>query len=196
MKRFKCLVLLGVVLAFTRQMTAQQKPQEKPQEKGKTEEHFRPLIPIKVSMVFTEYDGEKKIVSMPYSFVAIADEKLGGNYSTSVRNGVRVPLETDGKDQKTAYIDLGTNIDCGIRSEEDGRFHLFFIFERSALYPSGAVGDEKLDIVRPNGLPLIRQIKTSETLALRDGQSSDSLLSTDPINGHSIRLSVTINVVK
>jgi hypothetical protein len=196
MKEFKYLILLNMILASAQQMAAQDKPQDKLQEKTKTEEHFKPLIPIKVQMVFTEYDGDKKIASMPYSFIAVADEKLGGYYSTSVRNGVRIPVETDGKDQKTTYLDLGTNIDCGIRNEEDGRFHLYFIFERSSLNPSAAMGDEKLEVTRPNGLPLIRQMRTSETLVLKDGQSSESLLSTDPINGHSIRLSVTINVVK
>jgi hypothetical protein len=192
MNRFKHFVLLAMFLTVAQQVFAQ----EKTQEKNKTEERTKALVPIKVQMVFTEYDGEKKVASMPYSFVAVADEKLGGYYSTSVRNGVRIPVETDGKDQKTTYIDLGTNIDCGIRSEEDGRFHVYFIFERSALYPSAAIGDEKLEVTRPNGLPLIRQMRTSETLVLRDGQSSESLLSTDPINGHSIRLSVTINVLK
>jgi len=31
---------------------------------------------------------------------------------------------------------------------------------------------------------------------LRDGQTSENLLSTDPLNGHTFRVSVTINVQK
>ena len=47
-----------------------------------------------------------------------------------------------------------------------------------------------------NGQPVIRQFRTSENLILKDGQTSDNILSTDPINGHVIRVSVTINVQK
>jgi len=33
-------------------------------------------------------------------------------------------------------------------------------------------------------------------MILRDGQTSESVASTDPLNGHSLRISGTINVVK
>jgi hypothetical protein len=165
------------------------------QEKPKAEERAKPAIPIKVQIVFTEFDGEKKISSVPYSFMAIADEKMGGNYSTSLRTGVRVPIETDGKDQKTTYMDVGSNIDCGVKSEEDGRFRVYLAFERSALYPNKSPEGERL-VTEPNGLPLLRQFRSSENLILKDGQTSESILSTDPLNGHTLRVSVTINVQK
>ncbi len=192
MKNFGYALLLSILCLSSQQLRAQEKSQERP----KTEERAKSPIPVKVQMVFTEYDGDKKVSSMPYSFIAIPDEKIGGYYSTSLRTGVKIPLETDGKDQKTSYIDVGSNIDCGIRSEEDGRFHLFMIFERSALYPANSTVDGKMEVSRPNGQPLIRQFKTSENLILKDGQTVESTLSTDPLNGHVIKLIVTINVQK
>ncbi len=82
------------------------------------------------------------------------------------------------------------------RTDEDGRFHLYMVFDRSGLYPSGSSGDGKLEVARPNGQPLIRQFRTSENLLLKDGQTSESILSTDPLNGHVMRISVTINTIK
>jgi hypothetical protein len=190
MKKMLGLILLCALCVPAIPTLAQEKSPEKSQEKAK------PAIPIKVQIVLTEYDGDKKIASMPYSFIAITDERMGGYYSTSLRTGVRIPIETDGKDQKTSYFDIGTNIDCGVRTEEDGRFHLYMIFERSALHPGNSTGDEKLEVTRPNGLPLIRQFKTSENLMLKDGQTSESILSTDPLNGHVMRIAVTINAIK
>jgi hypothetical protein len=169
--------------------------QDKPQEKPKAEERAKPAIPVKVQIIFTEYDGEKKISSMPYSFMTITDERMGGTYSTSLRTGVRVPIETDGKDQKTTYMDVGSNIDCGVRTEEDGRFRVYLSFDRSALYPNKSSEGERL-VAEPNGLPLVRSFRTSENLILRDAQTSDNIMSTDPINGHTLRVSVTINVQK
>jgi hypothetical protein len=118
MKKFLYLLLVGALCLPWQTICAQDKSPEKP----KAEERAKASIPIKVQIVFTEFEGDKKISSMPYSFVVIADERMGGYYSTSLRTGVRVPIEIDGKDQKTTYLDVGSNIDCGIRGEEDGRF--------------------------------------------------------------------------
>jgi hypothetical protein len=169
--------------------------QDKLQEKSKSDDKPRPSVPIKVQIVFTEFDGDKKISSMPYTFMAIADEKVGGYYSASVRTGVRVPVEMGSKDQQTIYMDIGSNIDCGIRSEEDGRFHVYLIFDRSTLYPNKSSEGERM-VASPNGQPLIRQFRTSDNMILKDGQTSENIMSTDPLNGHTLRVSVTINVQK
>jgi hypothetical protein len=169
--------------------------QDKAQEKAKSEEHAKPPVPVKVQIVFTEFDGDKKVSSMPYTFMTVTDERMGGYTPTSLRTGVRIPVETDGKDQKTTYMDVGSNIDCGVRTEDDGRYRVYLVFDRSALYPNKSAEGERL-VAEPNGLPLVRQFRTNESLILRDGQTSDNILSTDPLNGHTLRVSVTINVQK
>src|SRR5258707_5792309 len=137
------------------------------QEKPKAQERVKVPTPVKVQVVFTEYDGDKKISSMPYSFTVISDEKLGPpSYTTSLRTGIRVPIETDAKDQKTTYMDIGSNIDCGIRTEDDGRFHVSLIFDRSALYPNKSPEGERL-VAEPNGLPLVRQFITGGDYILK-----------------------------
>ena len=191
MKKFAYLLLLAALCGQSPRLLAQEKSQDKP----KSEEKAKPSVPIKVQIVFTEFDGDKKISSMPYSFVVIADEKVGGYYSTTLRTGVRVPIELDSKEQKITYLDIGSNIDCGIRTEEDGRFHLYLTFDRSALYPNKSAEGERL-VANPGGQPLVRQFRASENLILKDGQTSESLLSTDPHSGHTLRVSVTINVQK
>jgi hypothetical protein len=187
MKKLSYLILFGGLCLPTYQLRAQEKP--------KAEERMKVPTPIKVQIVFTEFDGDKKVSSMPYSFTVIPDEKMSGRYSTSLRTGIRVPIETDSKDQKTTYMDIGSNIDCGVYAEDDGRFRLFLIFDRSALYPNKSTEGERL-VANPSGQPLVRQFRTSENLILKDGQTSENLLSTDPMNGHTFRVSVTINVQK
>jgi len=191
MKKFAYLLLLAALCVQSPRLLAQ----EKSQDKAKSEEKAKPSVPIKVQIVFTEFDGDKKISSMPYSFVVIADEKVGGYYSTTLRTGVRVPIELDSKDQKITYLDIGSNIDCGIRTEDDGRFRLYLTFDRSALYPNKSAEGERL-VANPGGQPLVRQFRAGENLILKDGQTSESLLSTDPHSGHTLRVSVTINVQK
>src|SRR5207245_9552473 len=127
MKKLSYLILLGALCQPMVQLRAQEKP--------KTEERVKVPTPVKVQIVFTEYDGDKKVSSMPYTFTVITDEKVGGNYSTRLRTGIRVPIETEGKDQTMTYMDIGSYIDCGIRSEDDGRFDVYLSFGRSAVYP-------------------------------------------------------------
>jgi hypothetical protein len=175
-------MLLGISSLFPGQARAQGGPQEKPG------------VPVKVQIVFPEFEAEKKISSMPYSFIVITDKKIGGLHTTSLRTGVRIPVEIDGKDQKATYMDVGSNIDCGIRTTADDRYHLYMIFERSALYPS--TSDDKLPSRTPSQPPLVRQFKASESMILKDGQTSESVVSTDTLNGHFLHISVTINLVK
>jgi hypothetical protein len=192
MKAFRYFLLLGTLTLAAQLCLAHPSPQDK----SKPEEHAKPSIPVKVQVVFSESDGEKKISTMPYTFTAITDEKLGGYYSTSLRTGVRVPVEAGGPaEQKTTYIDVGSNIDCGIRSTDDDRYHVYMIFERSALSPGSGTQAEKIQVSRPDAPPLVRQFKASVNMLLKDGQTSETV-STDPINGHSLRISVTINLAK
>ena len=191
MKAFRYFLLLSTFTLAPQRGFAQPPPQEKP----KSEEHAQPTIPVKVQVVFSEYDGEKKISSMPYSFTAITNENFGGYYNTSLRTGVRVPVKAGGAEQKTSYMDVGSNIDCGIRTTDDDHYHLYMIFERSALYPNSGAQAEKTQPSRPDAPPLVRQFKASINMILKDGQTSETV-STDPLNGHSLRISATINVMK
>ena len=84
--------------------------------------------------------------------------------------------------------------DCGITSDGN-RFHVHLVFERSALYPDSVAQTEKSQVSRPDVPPLVRQFKASVNIILRDGQTSETV-STDPLNGHSLRVSTTINVIK
>ena len=186
MKTSICLLLLAA-LSLPTSARAQQQTAEKARAK--------PPIPIKVQVIFTELDGDKKISSMPYTFSVIVDEKSGGRYSVNLRTGVRVPVELDAKDQKTTYLEIGTNIDCGIREEEDGKFRVALNFDRSALYPNKSAEGERL-VSEPNGMPLIRQFRISDDLLLKDGQTSDLILSTDPLNGHVLKAAISITVLK
>ncbi len=187
-------ICLFAMLALPLQLT---RAQDKPQEKPKQEEHPKAGVPVKVQILFTEFDGDKKLASMPYSFTVTTDDRPAayGPSAASLRTGVRIPVEVDGKDQKTQYIDVGSKIDCGIRPEDDGRFHVYLSFERSALYPNKSGEGERL-VPEPNGQPLLRQFLLSDNLIMKDGQTSDSISSTDPATGHIEKIAVTINVQK
>lgn len=170
--------------------------QDKAQEKTRSEERAKELIPIKLQIVFAEFDGDKKVSSMPYTFMLLTDEKSGG-HGANLRTGIRIPIEIDGKDQKTTYMDVGSSIDCNVIGQDDGRFLLRLIFDRSALYPNkSSEGVALLNVTQPNGQPIVHAFRTNESLLLKDGQTLENTVSTDPLNGHTMRVTVTLNVLR
>ena len=91
----------------------------KTQTTAKKEELTLAVTPLRVQVVFTEFDGEKKVSSLPYTLSVNADERRA-NPTSQIRNGARIPIQTD-KDKFT-YLDIGTNIDCSAVQQDDGRF--------------------------------------------------------------------------
>ena len=142
------------------------------------------VTPLRVQVVFSEYDGDKKVSSLPYSFSVNSDERRA-RPATLIRNGVRTPVST-GKEQFT-YIDVGTNLDCSATLREDGRYKLQMTLDRSSLMPDSSSGSSN---------PVVRQFRVEINQVLKDGQTVESVVSTDPLNGHSYHVSVSLNVVK
>jgi len=179
-------------------------PLARAQEKSKTPEEPRPATPIKVQIVLSEWEGEKKVGSLPYVFSAEADPR-GGRPAT-VRMGLRVPVMVSGKDNASSwqYMDVGTDIDCLAKSLEDGRFELNLTLRRSSLYSTGperksaewTPGEQVMTLARLEGQPIVRQYSTQINVFLRDGQTVQSSLSTDPVSGRVLKAEVTLNVLK
>jgi hypothetical protein len=155
----------------------------------------RPIIPVKLTLLLTEFDGEKKVASLPYSILVNSDPSGHVAYSSFVRVGVRVPVPSGGKEGQSTFADVGSNVDCGVQAEDDGRFTVRLNFERSSLYFQGR-GDEKGTLkTAETGQPYIPTIRAQSLLVtVKDGQSLEVLTATDPLNGHVFRLNLTVNV--
>jgi hypothetical protein len=167
------------------------------QEKGATTGKVKQVTPVKLTITLAEFDGEKKISNLPYALLLNSEPGEALSYTSFARTGVRVPMPGVGSDGKAySFSDVGTNIDCGVRTDDDGRFTLRLNFERSSLYFQGQ-GDEKGTIrTISGGQPYLPAIRAQSLLTIRDGQSVEALSAADPINGHVFRLSVTLNVQK
>ena len=176
MKRNALLVMF--VLAFSAVATGQETA------KPKQDEHTPAVIPLRVQIVFSEYDGEKKVANLPYTFTVNADERRA-KPGSQIRTGARIPVTT-GKDQFT-YLDVGTNVDCSATLQDDGRYKLQMALERSSVSP---------DVQSAGSNPVLRTFRVDLNPVLKDGQSVESIVSADPLNGHVYHVSVTLNVIK
>jgi hypothetical protein len=145
---------------------------------------------LRVQLVITRFEGEKKIASLPYTLVVTP-----GAGNTSIRLGVDTPIpaatSAEGSKESTIqYRTVGTNIDCmNPREYSGGNYSLTFNVENTAALPVAEAGTG-------NGRPIFRRFNTNFTAFLRDGQSMQSIASTDPVTGEVVKIDVTLNVMR
>jgi hypothetical protein len=150
---------------------------------------------LKVQVIISRYQGEKKISSQPYTLSVMAN----GPRAT-LRTGVQVPVPAsplapaaDGKTPPVAinYKNVGTSIDCTARPLEDGRFRLELSIDDSSL----ASDDQNQPFAK--GLPQFRSLQIAgETAVLRDAQTAQLVTAADKVSGEVVRVDVTLNVIK
>jgi len=153
------------------------------------------LTAVKVGVTFAEFEGDKKVKSLPYILIVVAHEKPP--YFAKLRMGSRVPVYT-GKENGMQYLDVGSNIDCQATRTPEGSFDLRLSLDRSWVEGDVAVPVEKTPQPSSGQFPepVIRQFRSDLNLVLRDGQSVESTFATDPLSGKVFKVEVTLNVVK
>ena len=157
-------------------------------------------IPLKVTVVLSRYQGEKRISSMPYVLGVMASG-WGPGPKTTLRMGVEVPvtMTTFGGDGKTtpvsSYNDrsVGTNIDCGATFDEavPGLFQLAVTVSDSSL----GLDTPKGGAAAPN-VPSFRNFNSAFTALLREGQTMQYTSATDPVTGEVMKIDITAAVMK
>jgi hypothetical protein len=189
------LAVAAALLAFPHRGQAQDtaKPEAAKPETTKTEssaERRSATTPLRVQLVITRFQGEKKLASLPYTFVVNA-----GGARTRMRMGVDTPIPTTSTSSETGkattsfqYRNVGTNIDLLTNDRGDGRYQLNIGVENSSVLTGPGASVE--------GAPLFRRFETNLDSLMRDGQTIQTVASTDPVTGEVVKIDVTLNVVK
>ena len=184
-----------VLAALASPGRAQDKPESPPPpDPRKTDRQpaWRVGATLRVQVVITRFDGERKIASLPYTFTVTAEGR-----SAKVRMGVETPVPVTqpapsegGKAPIVSYQyrNVGTSLDCMAREQGDGRYLLQLSVENSSTLSAGpgSIG----------GMPLFRTFNVGLDPVLRDGQSIQTVASTDRVTGEVVKIDVTMNVVK
>lgn len=168
----------------------------------KHDEPPKPQIPLKVDVVINEYAGVKKISSLPYSLSVYANQRM----DSSLRMGLQVPIirgvtPINGKSAQNVieYQDVGTNMDCGVHSSDGQHFQVDLGATWSSVYSPPNVLSEKEagpQISRDPYHPIFSRFSASLHLIMRNGQTIESTVATDPVSGHVIKVDVTLHVMK
>lgn len=157
-------------------------------------------VPLKIQLVLSRTQADKKISSIPYSLYVTTNEGR-----TSLRMSVQVPVASTqfGANSPVASYslkDIGTNIDCAAEpGTEPGVFKISLTVTDTTALPMAAIlaargGDGQL----PTGMPSVafRNFTSTFNILLKDGQTAQYTSATDPVNGEVLKIDATLNVLK
>src|SRR5688572_18553011 len=164
-------------------------------------------IPLEMQVVISRYQGDKRIGSLPYvlSLKSAPVSQRRGDWGATLRLGSRVPVRTqmfaptpaDGKPAPQMgpvnYENVGTNIDVGATAMEDGRFEVTITINESS------VVTDAQDLKATPGsdsLPVFRSYQSTNTLFVKDGQTTQFTAASDRVSGEVVRVEVKLSVLK
>lgn len=149
--------------------------------------------PLRLQVTISRYQGEKKISSLPYSL------SIGiGGPRVQFRVGAQVPYATtsvnDGvKTPSYSYRDVGVGIDVtGQSMIEPGLYKMDINVSDTSVSSSSQIQGAPTI----TGVPIFRNFNTGGTVILRDGQTTQLTAAGDPITGETMRVDVTLTVIK
>jgi hypothetical protein len=172
---------------------APDKPAPAAQDKPASPAPSRVQVPLKIQLVLSRYQGEKKLSSVPYLLWVTSNDQR-----TSLRMGVKIPVYAGGGAGSYSYQDVGTNIDCTVLSSSDGMYKVTLIVNDSSIYfqdparPSAGIPPPANDTTPP----VIRSFTSNFSILLRDGQAGQYTSATDPASGEVLKIDATLNVLK
>src|SRR6267143_5829378 len=177
--------------------------QDKPKAEDSQNAEVR-TTPVKVQIVFTEFENDKKLKSLPYALYINAPDAPDWKSSSFVKLkvGSRVPVYTGGSTGNMTYLDVGTNIDARSAYAGEGRLLLYLRIERSWVEGGVSVPVAKSDSSASETSsghfqePIVRQFVSEFDLKLREGQPVESTMATDPLSGKVLKVDVSFTIVK
>jgi hypothetical protein len=195
MKRPILAVSLATLLFVIPRVCAQDK--EKSADTAKPAAIEKTITPLRVQVVFTEFDGDKKIGSLPYTFLVNADDR-GTPAAVRMTFHAPVQISSNAGEKHVVQYPLTTNLDGRAEKADDGRFLLRLSLEKSSIYLTGV--NQKPTSLGGNEVsanePTQQEFRTQVNLLIRDGQTIQSTVATDPVTGHVLKVDVTLNVIK
>ena len=151
---------------------------------------------LKVQLVLSRYQGEKRVSSLPYTLLVASDDRNRFSGRASIRIGTQVPISTMAREggantpavPTVQYRDVGTSIDCLVSAREDGLYKIDLTIEDSSIEATAGGATSTY--------PSFRSFRVSDSVLLRHGQSTQASTATDKVGGEVWRVDVTLTVVQ
>jgi len=151
-------------------------------------------IPVKLVIVISRYEGDRKLSSLPFTLLATANGERA-----SLNNGVNMPISsagtTDGKPTTSiTYTNIGTSI-VGTVTTESGRYRVNLSIDDKSVVDvktaptTGATA-------KASDQPSFRAVSFNSTVSLKEGEQKQIFSAADRISGEVTKIDVTLTLDK
>ena len=156
-----------------------------------------------MQLVISRYQGEKRVSSLPYT-LSMKATTLGRGPLARLNLGARVPVPmpmiapaADGKPAAPMssfnYENVGTNISSTASLLPDGRIDLNIEINESSVVTETA---ELRASGSSEGRPVFRSYQSTNTIVLKDGETTQFTAASDRVSGEVVRVEVKVTVLK
>jgi hypothetical protein len=199
--------LFIVAAAMTATMAAGTHAQDRPVEPAQAApaRTTRQLVPVDVQVVIAKLQGDKRVSSVPYVLAlnAVSGGLIGNNTErTQLTIGSEVPVPsttfTPVGDKATqplrsfSYRNVGTVISAAAVTADAGQFEVELQVDESSLGTNTVDGRGN----SPTEMPVFKSFKARNRILLRPGVMRQFTAATDRISGETVRIEVTLTIVK
>jgi hypothetical protein len=179
-----------LALALAAPVSAQDKPQDR-QPLPPASAAPRISVPLRVEFVISRFEGNRKVSSEPFTLfvnaIPVPDPGAPPVQPVRLRMGAEIPLPNGGTKA------IGTNIDCTGFLDDRDRYRLQVTVEGSSAFSEDRSQAAAGAAPQP---PLFRSFRLTNTGVLRDGQTVQFASATDSVSGQTLKVDVTLNVLK
>jgi hypothetical protein len=194
-------VVALAALAVTADARAQEVTPETARPVSRAAARPGPATPVDLHIVISKFQGDKKTSSVPYTVAVNAAPAgiPGERAQLTIGSDVAVPTTTftaatDGKTTQPLvsynYRNVGTVISAAAVSIDDGRFEVDISIDESS------VGTNAFAQGTTAAMPVFKSFKTRNKVPLRNGQTREFIAATERVSGETVKIEVTLTVVK
>jgi len=144
-------------------------------------------IPVKLLVVISTFEGDKKVSSMPYTLLATANGSQVNFNSSS-----NMPIQT-GNSGAYSYTNVGTNLQCTVATEA-GSFKVTITFSDKTVISNKAPAAATGTTAKPLDSPTFHDVSYSSAVNMKDGETKQLISAPDKVTGEVIKIDVTLTL--
>lgn len=147
----------------------------------------QPGTPLRIQVVFTEFNGAKKISSLPYTLYGVTHGSNGG-----------APIRLRYNVYYAHGLHDNVDIDCRISPKSAGRYKMDFNVARdwvpgtsegTVVAPSGSASSDHEGLVIPS-------FTDTFSVEAGSGETVEGASAVDPLTGHVLKIEVILTALK
>jgi hypothetical protein len=142
-------------------------------------------IPVKLLVVISTFEGDKKVSSMPYTLLATANGS-----EVSFQSGANVPIPAS-NGGGASYTNIGTTLRCTVTTES-GSFKVSINFSDKTVLsnktpPTSATA-------RYPDYPTYHDVNYISAVSMKDGETKQMISAPDKVTGEILKIDVTLTL--